>query len=234
MSNGDDVGFRYDPLTGADPPPVSPAGTALDTATTDADAGADPDADADARSDGARRATGTADPTTPPGTAIATGGDAGARRRQRSNERTTGRRRARARASPAASPVPALGVATNARRSPVPSTQRSLHRGRRRRRTDHAARCPGASPATSMNPRALGAWALSGVTIALATGNPVYRVLVLLCALNVAHRVAAAGRVGSRSARSHCSSRPRSPSRRRRSPATRATTHSWCCRRASR
>ncbi len=36
-----------------------------------------------------------------------------------------------------------------------------------------------------MNPRALGAWALSGVTIALATGNPVYRVLVLLCALNV-------------------------------------------------
>jgi energy-coupling factor transport system permease protein len=36
-----------------------------------------------------------------------------------------------------------------------------------------------------MNPRSLGAWALSGVTIALATGNPVYRVLVLLCALNV-------------------------------------------------
>jgi energy-coupling factor transport system permease protein len=36
-----------------------------------------------------------------------------------------------------------------------------------------------------MNPRALGAWAVSGVTIALATGNPVYRVLVLLCALNV-------------------------------------------------
>ncbi len=36
-----------------------------------------------------------------------------------------------------------------------------------------------------MNPRALGAWALAGVTIALATGNPVYRVLVLLCALNV-------------------------------------------------
>jgi energy-coupling factor transport system permease protein len=36
-----------------------------------------------------------------------------------------------------------------------------------------------------MNPRALAAWSLSGVTIALATGNPVYRVLVLLCALNV-------------------------------------------------
>ena len=36
-----------------------------------------------------------------------------------------------------------------------------------------------------MSPRSLGAWALSGVTIALATGNPVYRVLVLLCALNV-------------------------------------------------
>jgi energy-coupling factor transport system permease protein len=36
-----------------------------------------------------------------------------------------------------------------------------------------------------MNPKALGAWAFSGVTIALATGNPVYRVLVLLCALNV-------------------------------------------------
>ena len=27
LNNGDDVGFRYDPLTGADPAPVSPAGT---------------------------------------------------------------------------------------------------------------------------------------------------------------------------------------------------------------
>jgi hypothetical protein len=27
LSSGDDVGFRYDPLAGADPPPVSPAGT---------------------------------------------------------------------------------------------------------------------------------------------------------------------------------------------------------------
>ena len=36
-----------------------------------------------------------------------------------------------------------------------------------------------------MNPRGLCAWALAGVTIALATGNPVYRLLVLLCALNI-------------------------------------------------
>jgi energy-coupling factor transport system permease protein len=36
-----------------------------------------------------------------------------------------------------------------------------------------------------VNPRALAAWSVSGITIALATGNPVYRVLVLLCALNV-------------------------------------------------
>lgn len=36
-----------------------------------------------------------------------------------------------------------------------------------------------------MNPRALAVWSLSGVTIALSTGSPVYRVLVLLCALNV-------------------------------------------------
>jgi energy-coupling factor transport system permease protein len=36
-----------------------------------------------------------------------------------------------------------------------------------------------------MNPRALAAWSLSGITIALATGNPVYRLLVALCALNV-------------------------------------------------
>jgi energy-coupling factor transport system permease protein len=36
-----------------------------------------------------------------------------------------------------------------------------------------------------MNPRALALWSLSGVTIALSTGSPVYRVLVLLCALNV-------------------------------------------------
>jgi energy-coupling factor transport system permease protein len=36
-----------------------------------------------------------------------------------------------------------------------------------------------------VNPRALAAWSLSGIIIALASGNPVYRVLVLLCALNV-------------------------------------------------
>jgi hypothetical protein len=34
VNDGDDVGFRYDPLGGADPPPVSPAGTcATSTAT---------------------------------------------------------------------------------------------------------------------------------------------------------------------------------------------------------
>lgn len=36
-----------------------------------------------------------------------------------------------------------------------------------------------------MNARALAVWSLSGITIALASGNPIYRVLVLLCALNV-------------------------------------------------
>ena len=36
-----------------------------------------------------------------------------------------------------------------------------------------------------MNPSALAAWSVAGITIALASGNPVYRVLVLLCALNV-------------------------------------------------
>jgi energy-coupling factor transport system permease protein len=36
-----------------------------------------------------------------------------------------------------------------------------------------------------MNPRALAAWCLSGITVALATGNPIYRLLLLLCALNV-------------------------------------------------
>jgi energy-coupling factor transport system permease protein len=36
-----------------------------------------------------------------------------------------------------------------------------------------------------VNPRALAAWSISGITISLASGNPVYRVLVLLCALNV-------------------------------------------------
>jgi len=36
-----------------------------------------------------------------------------------------------------------------------------------------------------MNPRALAVWSLSGVTIALSTGSPLYRFLVLLCALNV-------------------------------------------------
>jgi len=36
-----------------------------------------------------------------------------------------------------------------------------------------------------VNPRAVAAWSLGGVTIALATGNPVYRALVLLCAVNM-------------------------------------------------
>jgi energy-coupling factor transport system permease protein len=36
-----------------------------------------------------------------------------------------------------------------------------------------------------MNPRALAVWSLSAVTIALSTGSPVYRTLVLLCALNL-------------------------------------------------
>ncbi len=36
-----------------------------------------------------------------------------------------------------------------------------------------------------MNPRALAVWSFSGVTVALSTGSPVYRTLVLLCAVNV-------------------------------------------------
>ncbi len=36
-----------------------------------------------------------------------------------------------------------------------------------------------------MNPRALAVWSFAGMTIALASGNPLYRLLVLLCALNV-------------------------------------------------
>jgi hypothetical protein len=34
LSDGDDVGFRYDPLDGADPPPVSPAGTCATSTPT--------------------------------------------------------------------------------------------------------------------------------------------------------------------------------------------------------
>jgi hypothetical protein len=34
VSNGDDVGFRYDPLAGADPAPVSPAGTCATSTPT--------------------------------------------------------------------------------------------------------------------------------------------------------------------------------------------------------
>ena len=64
----------------------------------------------------------------------------------------------------------------------------------RRRRVACSPRRPGDSPAASMNPRALAAWSFAGVTIALATGNPVYRVLVLLCALNVLVALAQARR----------------------------------------
>jgi hypothetical protein len=34
LDDGDDVGFRYDPLAGADPPPVSPAGTCTSSTPT--------------------------------------------------------------------------------------------------------------------------------------------------------------------------------------------------------
>lgn len=34
LGDGDDVGFRYDPLAGADPPPVSPAGTCAGSTPT--------------------------------------------------------------------------------------------------------------------------------------------------------------------------------------------------------
>jgi len=34
VGDGDDVGFRYDPLAGADPPPVSPAGTCVTSTPT--------------------------------------------------------------------------------------------------------------------------------------------------------------------------------------------------------
>ena len=46
-----------------------------------------------------------------------------------------------------------------------------------------------------MNPRALAAWTAAGLTIALSTTNPVYRALVVLCALNL---ILARGRPGAR------------------------------------
>ncbi|HXZ99783.1 MAG TPA: energy-coupling factor transporter transmembrane component T [Candidatus Binatia bacterium] len=44
-----------------------------------------------------------------------------------------------------------------------------------------------------MNPRALAVWSAAGLVIALSTGNPAYRAIVLLCGLNL---VAARGRPG--------------------------------------
>ena len=46
-----------------------------------------------------------------------------------------------------------------------------------------------------MNPRAIGAWSLAALTIAVSTTNPVYRGVVALCALNL---VLARGRPGVR------------------------------------
>ncbi len=45
-----------------------------------------------------------------------------------------------------------------------------------------------------MSTRALAAWSASGLVIALSTSNPVYRAVVLLCALNL---LLARGRRGS-------------------------------------
>ena len=51
----------------------------------------------------------------------------------------------------------------------------------------------GGSAAAPVNPRALAVWSGAGLVMALATGNPVYRAIVLLCGLSL---VVARGRRG--------------------------------------
>jgi hypothetical protein len=70
VGDGDDVGFRYDPLAGADPPPVFPAGTcATSTPTPAPTATAQPTPPPTAKPTpaGTAPAGGTSDPVTPAG-----------------------------------------------------------------------------------------------------------------------------------------------------------------------
>ena len=66
VGNGDDAGFRYDPLAGADPPPVSPAGTcSTATPTPSPTARPTPEPTAKPTPAGTAPPGGTATPTTP-------------------------------------------------------------------------------------------------------------------------------------------------------------------------
>ena len=109
VSNGDAVGFRYDPLTGADPPPVSPAGTCPPPPT--------PTPSPTARATPTPVATSPPGATSHPGAPTPTGAGAapppteGATATPESSTPAAG---VLGLNSPAASPVPALGVATKA------------------------------------------------------------------------------------------------------------------------
>ncbi len=112
LSNGDDVGFRYDPLTGSDPPPVSAAGTCppqpTPTPTPNPTARATPSPVV------------TSPPVAPshPGSPTPTAAGVAPAATQGATPTAAGSATPAAGVfgltSPAASPVPALGVATKA------------------------------------------------------------------------------------------------------------------------
>ena len=222
------------PAGGADPPPVAPAGVCpVSTADADTDSASDCQCCADTDSDGF--------PVR----------DTAHTRRRRTPAHQPHRallevRHPRHLTAPARECGGCAG-SVNAGRLACRHTRRIHHRRGGRliqpgirdrhpghRRPDRACRYPGTASAAAMNPRALGAWALAGVTIALATGNPIYRVLVLLCALNVLIALRRPG-VSLRGllvalARRGSVSRSRPP----RWQATPGSTRSSCCRLASR
>ncbi|HEY6468856.1 MAG TPA: hypothetical protein VI434_03735 [Candidatus Dormibacteraeota bacterium] len=112
VSNGDDVGFRYDALTGGDPAPASPANVCPATPPSPTPTPA-PTASARPTPGGTSPPgpSGTAVPK-PTGTVIATGaGGSSAPTASNSALPADGVLGA---STPQASPVPALGVATNA------------------------------------------------------------------------------------------------------------------------
>jgi len=166
VTNGDDIGFRYDSQSGADPPPPSPAGTCPVVTPPPAPT---------------RTPAPTVGSTPSPRTA-SFGRCRGAAPSIRHNPHGGSDRRILGIATPGATAAPLASV-----RSPVEQAGDQC-------RILLAAIGAGAligllgisvlRGAANESARARRLVGI-GITIALATGNPVYRVLVLLCALNL-------------------------------------------------
>jgi hypothetical protein len=114
VSDGDAVGFRYDPLSGADPPPVSPAGTCPVSTPTPSPTAA-PTASAAPTPVGTPRPAGSPNPASPMPAGASTVVDPSATSTPSSPDGPTpaGQAGVLGLSSPVASPAAALGTSTS-------------------------------------------------------------------------------------------------------------------------